>query len=72
MDAEELKKLPRSLRLLKMGRQKISKQDHNKRTDLIKSKLIQSKCGSTPSKKVPGKAQGPPQKQKSPPKKQMF
>ena len=33
MDAEELKKLPRSLRLLKMGRQKILKQDHNKRTD---------------------------------------
>ena len=56
MDAEELKKLPRSLRLLKMGRQKISKQDHNKRTDLIKSKLNQSNCSSTPSKKVPGKA----------------
>ena len=42
MSSEEFKNLPYALRLAKMGRQKVSRGEHNKRTEEIKT-LINKK-----------------------------
>ena len=39
MNKDQLERLPRSKRLLNMGRQKILKTDHLKRTEVIKREL---------------------------------
>ena len=54
-----------------MGRQKISKVDHLKRTEVIKRELSQSKNGSTPSKTVPLETQTPSSKKTTPSAKQL-
>ena len=54
-----------------MGRQKISKVDHLKRTEVIKRELSQSKNGSTPSKTVPLETQTLSSKKTTPSAKQL-
>ena len=52
MSSEEFKNLPYALRLAKMGRQKVSRGEHNKRTEEIKT-LINKTPKKTPLLQTP-------------------